>query len=430
MEHDDALRVLQHERRDAAVASLQCVEIHTRHANLLIELLRRFVEGTGRRDHGYHSENENEDWGCFHDTVSVRRRLRGVKEIAPQQLLGRKRSPRVDVNSLMDVTQTHTAHEFEHDSPLIGCRFDPSGNYVFAGAEDFKVWRWKIADGTKAELDTKAWVRGIAFVDGGKTVVTGGYDGRLIFSPIEGALKPTRTIEAHDGWIRAVAASPDGATVASVGNDLKVKLWNVADGKLIREMSGHESHIYNVAFHPSGKRLVTGDLNANLIDWEVETGKKTRTWKAESLVGYDKTFLAFIGGFRGMAFSPDGTKLAGSGITAVTNAFAGIGNPSVIVFDWEKGEPLIEHLSKGKLRGVGWGVALHPDDIAIGCVGGSGGWLLFWKPGELEDSHRVKLPSDARDLHLSSDGISLATAHFDGKLRIHRMEAKPEEPAK
>lgn len=328
----------------------------------------------------------------------------------------------------MDITKTHTVHDFEHDSPLISCRFNPSGSHVFAGAEDFQVWRFGIEDGTKTPLKTDSWVRGIAFAGGGKTVITAGYDGRLIWWPAEGGKpEPLRAIEAHDGWVRAVATSPDGSTIASVGNDLRVRLWDAADGKPVREMKGHESHIYNVAFHPGGKKLVTGDLMANLIDWDVATGKQLRTWKAESLVKFDKTFLAYLGGFRGISFSPDGKRLACSGMTNVTNAFAGVGNPSVVVFDWDKGTQLIEQLSKGKLRGVGWGVALHPDGATIAAVGGQGGYLLFWKPGESEEFHQVKLTNTARDLDLCSGGLRVATAHHDGHLRIHRMEAAADE---
>ena len=328
----------------------------------------------------------------------------------------------------MDVTKTHTVHEFKHERPLMSCRFDPTGTYVFAGSEDFQVWRIRVEDGSKTALNTEAWVWAIAFTKDGKSVITGGYDGRLIWWPVAGEkLEPIRTIEAHDGWVRAVAVSPDGALVASVGNDLVVRLWNVADGKLVREMAGHESHIYNVAFHPSGKHLVTGDLMANLIDWEIATGKQLRTWKAESQVKYDKTFLAFIGGFRGMDFSPDGKRLACSGMTNVTNAFAGIGNPSVVLFDWEKGELLVEQLSKGKLRGVGWGVALHPDGTTIAAIGGQGGYLLFWKPEESEEFHQLKLKDTARDLDLCPDGLHLATAHHDGNLRIHKMDVEAEK---
>ena len=168
---------------------------------------------------------------------------------------------------------------------------------------------------------------------------------------------------------------------------------------------------------------------ANLIDWEFATGRQARTWKAESLVKFDKTFLAFIGGFRGLTFSADGKQLAGSGITNVSNAFAGIGNPSVVIFDWEKKgrRPRSSIFRKAVCAALAGGVALQSGWNDNRLRGGSGGWLLFWKAKEAEDFHRIKLKSDARDLHLSPDGLHLATAHHDGHLRIHRMEAKAEE---
>jgi len=166
-------------------------------------------------------------------------------------------------------------------------------------------------------------------------------------------------------------------------------------------------------------------LKSNLIDWDVATGKQVRTWQIESLTNYDKKFLAFIGGFRSMTFNEDGSQMICAGITNVSNAFAGVGNPSVPVFDWKKGELILEHLSKGKLRGTAWGVAIHPNGSIIACVGGSGGHLLFWKADGAEEFFTMKLKNDARDLSLSPDGLHLATAHHDGNLRIHLMDTAP-----
>ena len=326
----------------------------------------------------------------------------------------------------MDVTKTHVAHDLTHDSPLTGCRFDPSGKYVFAFAQDYNVWRFEIATGTKVAFPTASWGRGIAFDKSGKSVITATYDGRLIWWPVDSDTPaPIRTIDAHQGWILAIAVSSDG-TLASVGNDLVVRLWNSADGTLLREMSGHESQIYNVAFHPSGEHLATGDLMANLIHWETNSGKQVRTWKAESLQKFDKTFVATLGGFRGMAFSPDGKFVACSGITNVTNAFAGVGNPSVVVFDWESGKQQIEHLASAKMNGVAWGVTFHPDGTRIAASGGSGGgFLLFWKPDGATEMHQVKLANTARDLDLSPDKMHLATAHHNGHVYVSRMDVQP-----
>lgn len=325
----------------------------------------------------------------------------------------------------MDIKKTHLAHDLTHNSPLISCRFDPSGRYVFVGAQDYSVWRIEIETATKTELQTESWVRGIAFCNNGETCITAGYDGRLMWWPTMSEKPvPAITVDAHHGWIRAIAVSPDQSILASVGNDLIVKLWSTETGKRIREFSGHESHIYNVAFHPSGTQLTTGDLMCNVMEWEVATGKQLRTWKAESLQKYDKTFVATIGGFRGMAFDAEGKWLACCGITNVSNAFAGVGNPSVVVFDWQKGEQQIEHLSNGKLRGTAWGVAIHPDGTRIAAMGGSGGYLLFWKPDAAEEFHNIKLKDAARDLDLCTDGLRLATAHSNGHVSIYTMDEK------
>ena len=61
----------------------------------------------------------------------------------------------------------------------------------------------------------QSYVTGVALA--GKTLVTGGYDGKLKWFDTEAGM-PIRTIEAHAKWIRKVIASPDGKLVASYCN--------------------------------------------------------------------------------------------------------------------------------------------------------------------------------------------------------------------
>lgn len=336
----------------------------------------------------------------------------------------------------MDYKQTHIEKTHKHDSPLISCRFDPSGENVFFAAEDFKVWRWNLQSDEKVAFDPDAWVRGLSFSKDGQQLITGGYDGRVLVWPVAGATpEPVLEIDAHKGWVRGVAVSPDGTTIASVGNDLVVRLWKIADGSLQAEFAGnaddekaiaHRSHVYNVTFHPGGESLVTGDLMGQLIEWNIADGKAKRSWTAESLSKYDKGFRAQIGGFRTLQFNAEGTRLFASGITAVTNAFAGIGNPSIVEFNWEDNKQLVEYLSKPKLQGVAWGAALHPDNVLVGAHGGSNGNLMFWKLGESEAAYQFKLPQNARDLDMHPDGLRLAVACSDRKLQICRMDKKAE----
>lgn len=326
----------------------------------------------------------------------------------------------------IEPAQTRQVQELKHTSPLIGCRFDPTGRFVFAGAQDNTVWRWELDGGKKTALiGHKSWVRGLAFAPAQKLLFTAGWDGRILAWPVEAATPaPVRSIDAHQGWVRAVAVSPDGKLLASCGNDGLVKLWATADGKLLRTLSGHTCHVYNVAFHPSGRHLMSADLKGAIKHWDLEKGACVRDLDAAVLHKYDPVFLADHGGIRSAAFSADGNLLAVTGITDVSNAFAGVGKPLVVLFDWSTGKRKQLLAPKEGFQGTGWGVAFHPAGFIVGVAGGNGGILSFWKPEQAQAVFTLKLPNNARDLDLHPDGKRLAIPFFDGSVRIYDCSAK------
>lgn len=59
-----------------------------------------------------------------------------------------------------DPVLTHIAKDLVHTRPLVSCRFDPSGKFVFAGGEDNRIWRFDIASAAKTELvGHDSWAR-------------------------------------------------------------------------------------------------------------------------------------------------------------------------------------------------------------------------------------------------------------------------------
>jgi hypothetical protein len=180
-----------------------------------------------------------------------------------------------------------------------------------------------------------------------------------------------------------------------------------------------------VAVHPGGGHLASIDLKGVVKHWDVADGKELRQLTAPDLHKYDPTFMADIGGARGLEFSPDGTLLACGGITNVSNAFAGIGNPAVVLFDWEKGEKKLLWRPKEDARGSTWGLNFHPSGFLISVTGGGGGgFLMFYKPDKGEPFHQFKLPNTGKDMHLSADGLHVAVAHHDGAVRICKLQSK------
>lgn len=335
----------------------------------------------------------------------------------------------------VDPAQARQVLELKHASPLVGCRFDPSGRFVFASAQDNTVQRWEQEGGKRTDLaGHQSWVRGLTFAPKHNLLFTGDYQGKVIAWPID-ADKPTpeRTIDAHRGWVRALAVSPDGQTLATCGNDHLVKLWSVPECKPLRELSGHAAHVYNLAFHPGGQFLVSADQKGSVKQWDLAAGRAVgvnppvRELDAKVLYKYDETFRADIGGVRSMAFNADGSLLACGGITDVTNAFAGVGKPLVVLYDWQTGKQKQLHRPKENFQGTVWGVAFHPAGFLMGVGGGAGGALWFWKPAEPLAFFTLKLPNNARDLDLHFDGKRLAVPFFDGAVRLYDLT--PKKPA-
>jgi WD40 repeat protein len=354
----------------------------------------------------------------------------------------------------IDITKSRLAIALKHTSPFISCRFDPQGRYVFAGAQDNSVQRFTLADSKATPIVGvhDSWVRGLAFHAASDTLITGGYDGRLAWWPAAAEKpEPIRTIDAHAGWIKALDISPDGAILASSSNDQTIKLWNAADGSPLGELKGHANHVYNIAWHPAAGQsasseaaapgtaseaasqstpaprghLASIDQKGVIKHWDLAEGKEVRQLTAADLWKYDTTFGADIGGARGMEFSSDGKWLVCGGITNVSNAFAGIGNPAVVLFDWEKGEKKLLLRPKENFNASTWGLNFHPSGILVTVSGGgSGGNLIFYNLDKPEPLFTFKLPNTGRDMHLAPDGVRVAVAHHDNHVRVYELRAK------
>jgi WD40 repeat protein len=328
----------------------------------------------------------------------------------------------------IDVTKTHEVLQHKHERPLVACRFDPQGHYVFFGAEDNLVHRFDLKSKTATPLVAHdSWVRALGCSPSGDVLYSGGYDGRLVWWPAtDDKPQPIRVVEAHQGWLRALAISPGGERIATCGNDNLVKLWDAADGKLIGQLAGHNSHVYHLVFHPNGASLVSCDLKGNLKEWDVGSASLKRDLApATVLYKYDTGFRADIGGARTMAFRADGNQLAVGGITNVTNAFAGIGNIAIVLIEMAEGKIALQLEAKDKINGAAWGVAHHPDGFWIGLAGGGGGgWLYFWKGDAANELFKLKLANDGRDLALSPDKTQVAVAHADKTLRLYALHDK------
>ena len=137
--------------------------------------------------------------------------------------------------SWSDPTKLKRVKEFGISGIAFCVARTPGTGQLFFGNSDFKVYE---VDALAEKPEPKpfeaeghhSYVIGV--VSSQQNIVSGSYDGNLIWWDSE-SRKPTRTIKAHERWIRRVSVSPDRTIVASIADDMIGKLWNVESGELI-----------------------------------------------------------------------------------------------------------------------------------------------------------------------------------------------------
>jgi WD40 repeat protein len=154
--------------------------------------------------------------------------------------------------------------------------FSRDGQLLAAGHEH-GLQLWDAKGGLplgKLQL-SEPWVRGIAFLPDGKTMVTHTYqqDFRVWDISVGTNIVPIGVINAHLNEIGALALTADGRQLASSSKDGTIKLWN-ADAFEERPVLKNQIEAAGIGqfwFSKDGHTIFTMSLNSSLGIWEAGT---------------------------------------------------------------------------------------------------------------------------------------------------------------
>ncbi len=109
----------------------------------------------------------------------------------------------------------------------------------------------------------------------GKTAATTGKDYVIHLWQIANSSQlsePWKTLKGHTKWIKVLAFSPDGKTLASGENKI-IHLWNLETGEILFSFTPQLNTVEAIAFSPDGKTLAGGSREAIYL-WDTATGKE------------------------------------------------------------------------------------------------------------------------------------------------------------
>jgi WD40 repeat protein/basic membrane lipoprotein Med (substrate-binding protein (PBP1-ABC) superfamily)/DNA-binding SARP family transcriptional activator len=278
-----------------------------------------------------------------------------------------------------------------HTDGILSLAFDPSGEHLATASMDGTLRLWNVSLSQEwFSFPTYGYAGRIAFSPDGSLLAAGsGHQGEIHLWDLETGDEPAIFSAAgHPGGVTAVAFSPDGVQLASVGMDNSLKIWDIDTGRLLntKEELGYYG-IHDVACSPDGSLLAIGGDDYTFELFDAATLQKSAEFQNRDVVD-------------GLAFSPDGKQLASttrSGVARVWDLRTGEETQTLPVpADW--------------LADLAFNP--HGDSLALA---GNDGTVSIWQLGD--DQPRLTLhghSAPVTSVDFSPDGSRLATASQDG----------------
>lgn len=166
--------------------------------------------------------------------------------------------------------RTEVTRWTRRDEPL-QIAISPNGREVAIAWKDQRkfIELFDVADPSDSLQIAAPQCQCIVYSPDGRLLAIGSRDDLLLYDLQQrGASKK---LVAHDSPLSAVAFQTDGQVVATVSNDRRLKLWEVATGRQIDSTEAHRGDIHSVTFSPSGRMLATGGNDGFVRIWHAET---------------------------------------------------------------------------------------------------------------------------------------------------------------
>ena len=246
-------------------------------------------------------------------------------------------------------------------------------------------------------------IRSIVYSKNGKDMYTAGSDGKILKWDMSADNKVPSVINAHGFVYRAIDVSPEEKWLAACADLNYIQLFDITQpGSAPVQLKGHKGLVWTASFTPDNKGLVSAGADSSVIYWDIDAKKPNVVYKGKSRIKH-------------IEINPKGNYIV-------------VGN--------EKGQVILLNRNKNYEENV---IVDHKGKIVHSVAFSSDGNFVvsgdetgIVKVYSLAENKLVAVLADHKarinDIEFTVDNKLMATASFDGTVRLWDFNNLNEEP--
>ena len=174
---------------------------------------------------------------------------------------------------IYQLKDANVIHALNTKIPVQHIEISPNGKRLYIAFHNMPLYVWQISENSQHTPLTDIVVHtSFDITPDEQRIIVNASDGKAIVWDLASG-KQLQIMDGHEGGIENVRITPDGRCAISCGRDRVIRVWDTETGACFRNLQENTRRVVSVCIRSDARQAISAGLDKLLRVWDIESGK-------------------------------------------------------------------------------------------------------------------------------------------------------------